>query len=38
MDHYIIFHLSWYFLVEKLEELACRAHFSGRSQFGDLGS
>jgi hypothetical protein len=24
--------------VEKIEELACRAHFSGRSQFGNLGS
>jgi hypothetical protein len=23
--------------MEKLEELDCKAHFSGRSQFGDLG-
>jgi hypothetical protein len=38
MDRYIFFHLYWYFLGGKLEELVCRAHFSGRSQFGNLGS
>jgi hypothetical protein len=36
LDHYIIFHLFWYFLGGKLE-LACRAHFRGRSSLGDLG-
>jgi hypothetical protein len=32
---YIYISTLW---VKKLEELACRAHFNGKSQFGDLGS
>jgi hypothetical protein len=38
MDHYIICNLFLLFLVENMDLLGCRAHFSGRSYFGDLGS
>jgi hypothetical protein len=42
LDHHTICHLSWYFLVEKMEESACRIHFNDRlvlgPKFGKLGS
>jgi hypothetical protein len=38
MDQHIISHLSRTFWVEKLKELACKAHFNGRAKFGKLRS
>jgi hypothetical protein len=38
MDHHIIFHLYYYFLGGKIGGIGLEGHYSGRFQFGKLGS
>jgi hypothetical protein len=37
LDHYIIFHLSHYFLGGKIGGISLQGHFGGWSKFGNLG-